>query len=53
VAAPFHCDADDLLFGAGQADGHLTFDGYADRLVQVKRAYDPGNLFHVNRNITP
>jgi hypothetical protein len=24
-----------------------------DRLVQVKRAYDPGNLFHINQNITP
>jgi FAD/FMN-containing dehydrogenase len=24
-----------------------------DRLVQVKRAYDPGNLFHINQNIAP
>ncbi|MER6998589.1 FAD-binding oxidoreductase [Streptomyces sp. NPDC000410] len=24
-----------------------------DRLVEVKRAYDPGNLFHVNQNIKP
>jgi FAD/FMN-containing dehydrogenase len=24
-----------------------------DRLVQVKRAYDPGNLFHINQNIEP
>ncbi len=24
-----------------------------DRLVQVKRAYDPGNLFHANQNIAP
>jgi FAD/FMN-containing dehydrogenase len=24
-----------------------------DRLVQVKRAYDPGNLFHMNQNIAP
>ncbi len=24
-----------------------------DRLVQIKRAYDPGNLFRVNQNIAP
>jgi FAD/FMN-containing dehydrogenase len=24
-----------------------------DRLVQVKRAYDPANLFHINQNIAP
>jgi FAD/FMN-containing dehydrogenase len=24
-----------------------------DRLVQVKRAYDPDNLFHVNQNVAP
>jgi hypothetical protein len=24
-----------------------------DRLVQIKRRYDPANLFHLNQNISP
>jgi FAD/FMN-containing dehydrogenase len=27
--------------------------GNYQRLVEVKRAYDPGNLFHHNQNIKP
>ena len=37
-------------------DYHKIRDNYRqnyERLVQVKRAYDPGNLFHINQNITP
>jgi FAD/FMN-containing dehydrogenase len=30
-----------------------NYRGNYDRLVEVKRAYDPGNLFHQNQNIVP
>ncbi|HVV09793.1 FAD-binding oxidoreductase [Amycolatopsis sp.] len=30
-----------------------NYRGNYDRLVQVKRAYDPDNLFHLNQNIKP
>ena len=30
-----------------------TYGANFDRLVEIKRKYDPGNLFRVNRNITP
>ena len=35
----------------GPHPGQLP-DNY-DRLVEVKRKYDPGNLFHLNQNIAP
>jgi len=30
-----------------------NYKGNYDRLVQIKRKYDLGNLFHMNQNITP
>ena len=32
---------------------HDNYRQNFDRLVQVKRAYDPHNLFHINQNIAP
>ncbi len=30
-----------------------NYKGNFDRLVEIKRTYDPGNLFHINQNIKP
>jgi FAD/FMN-containing dehydrogenase len=42
-----------FLSGDDQEKIRDTYRGNYDRLVEVKRAYDPGNLFHLNQNIRP
>ena len=37
----------------GMATVYLARDLKHDRLVAVKRTYDPDNLFHLNQNISP
>ncbi|MEV6651637.1 FAD-binding oxidoreductase [Streptomyces sp. NPDC051219] len=39
--------------GEGQDRVRATYRDHYDRLAQVKRAYDPDNLFHANQNIKP
>ena len=42
-----------FMAGDDQARIRDNYKGNYDRLVEVKRAYDPGNLFHQNQNIVP
>lgn len=42
-----------FMSGDDQSRIQANYRGNYDRLVEVKRKYDPDNLFHVNQNIKP
>ena len=42
-----------FLMDEGQDRVQASYRGNYDRLAQIKRRYDPDNVFHVNQNIQP
>ena len=44
---------DMMMEDDGRDRVRAAYRGNYDRLVQVKRRYDPTNLFHINHNIPP
>lgn len=53
--APHSEEGGYVNFMAGDDQGRVraNYGANYDRLVEVKRRYDPGNLFHHNQNIAP
>jgi FAD/FMN-containing dehydrogenase len=55
ATAPHSEDGGYVNFMSEDDQGRIrdNYRGNYDRLVEVKRKYDPDNLFHVNQNIAP
>jgi FAD/FMN-containing dehydrogenase len=55
ATAPHSEDGGYINFMSDDDQGRIrdNYRGNYDRLVEVKRKYDPDNLFHVNQNIAP
>jgi FAD/FMN-containing dehydrogenase len=55
ATAPLSEDGGYVNFMAGDDQSRIraNYRGNYDRLVEVKRRYDPDNLFHLNQNIAP
>ena len=55
ATAPHSEEGGYVNFMAGDDQGRIraNYRGNYERLVDVKRAYDPDNLFHLNQNIEP
>lgn len=55
ATAPHSAEGGYINFMAGDDQDRIraNYRGNYDRLVQIKRRYDPDNLFHLNQNIHP
>jgi berberine-like enzyme len=55
ATAPLSEEGGYINFMSGDDQDRIkaNYKGNYDRLVDVKRRYDPGNLFHLNQNIKP
>lgn len=55
ATAPASEEGGYINFMAGDDQDRIraNYRGNYDRLVEVKRAWDPANLFHHNQNIKP
>ena len=55
ATAPYSEEGGYVGFLADDDQGRIkaNYKGNFERLVQIKRKYDPDNLFHLNQNIKP